>query len=118
MEKDNVIKKKSFLFAIEVVELYKILIEERREYVLSKQVLRSGTSIGANIEEAIGGFSKKDFRAKLSISYKEARETRFWLNLLNATGYLNEKRYRILSKNLDEIIRILIAILKKTNDWK
>lgn len=77
MEKSNVIKDKSFAFAIEKVELYKWMTEEKKEYVLSKQILRSGTSIGANIEEAIGGFSKKDFRAKLSISYKEARETRY-----------------------------------------
>lgn len=88
MEKDNVIQKKSFEFAILIVEFAKKLIENKKEFILSKQILRSGTSIGANVEEAIGGFSKKDFRAKLSISYKEARETRYWLNLLKATNYI------------------------------
>ena len=75
MKKDNVIQEKSFAFAIRIVNLYKFLCREKKEFILSKQVLRSGTSIGANIEESIGGYSDKDFLSKLSIAYKEARET-------------------------------------------
>lgn len=73
--KENVVKDKSFAFAVRIINLYKILTQDKKEYVMSKQLLRSGTSVGANIEEAIGGISKKDFRAKMSISYKEIRET-------------------------------------------
>ncbi len=79
MKKDNIIQKKSFDFAIRIVNAYKFLIS-KQEYVLSKQLLRSGTSIGANIEEAIGGYSRTDFGFKLSIAYKEARETLYWVN--------------------------------------
>lgn len=85
--KENVVQQKSFAFAIRVVNAYKYLTEQKKEFVLSKQLLRSGTSIGANVEEATGGQSKKDFIAKISISYKEARETKYWLNLLTATDY-------------------------------
>ena len=83
--KENIVQQKSFAFAIRIVELYKYLQSEKKEFVLSKQVLRSGTSIGANIEESIGGASEKDFLHKLTISYKEARETIYWLKLLYAT---------------------------------
>jgi len=77
MENDNVIKVKSYNFSLRIIKLYKYLVEEKKEYVLSKQILRSGTSIGANVEEAIGGISEKDFLFKLTIAYKEARETRY-----------------------------------------
>ena len=77
--KENIVQNKSFDFAVRIVNLYKHLSQEKREFVLSKQLLRSGTSIGANVEEAIGGISKADFRAKLSIAYKETRETTYWL---------------------------------------
>jgi four helix bundle protein len=80
--RDNVIQEKSYIFAIRIVRLYKYLIKQQKEFVLAKQILRSGTSIGANIEEAIGGQSKKDFLSKLSIAYKEARETNYWLRIL------------------------------------
>ena len=76
---ENAVQIKSFAFAIRIVRLYQFLQEEKKEFVLSKQILRSGTSIGANIEEGEGGFSKKDFAAKMGISYKEARETKYWL---------------------------------------
>jgi four helix bundle protein len=83
MKSDNIIQHKSFAFAIRIVNLYKYLTSEKKEFVLSKQLLRSGTSIGANIEESIGGQSEKDFLSKLSIAYKEARESIYWLKLLS-----------------------------------
>lgn len=89
--KENIIQQNSFAFAIRMVELFKYLQNEKKEFVLSKQILRSGTSIGANIEESIGGASDKDFLHKLTISYKEARETIYWLKLLHATHYISEK---------------------------
>lgn len=95
MKKNNIIQEKTFSFAIKIVKLYKFLCEEKKEFVLSKQVLHSGTSIGANIEEAIGGQSEKDFFAKITIAYKEARETVYWLKLLLATAYLNQKQATI-----------------------
>ena len=85
MKKNNIIQIKSYDFAVKIVNLYRYLSREKREIVLSKQLLRSGTSIGANIEEAIGGQSRKDFYAKLTIAYKEARETHYWIRLLRDT---------------------------------
>ena len=79
---NNVIKEKSYLFALKIIELYKYLCFKKKEYVLSKQILKSGTSIGANIEESIGGQSQRDFFAKMNIAYKEARETHYWLRLI------------------------------------
>ena len=83
--KDNVLLDKSFAFAIRVVKAYKFLVEEKKEFVISKQFLRSGTSIGANSEEAVGGQSKADFVSKINIAYKEAGETKYWIRLLEAT---------------------------------
>jgi four helix bundle protein len=91
MKKDNVVQMKSYSFAIRIVELYKYLSTEKKEFILSKQLLPSGTSIGANIEEAIGGQSRKDFYAKLTIAYKEARESHYWIRLLKDTNYLSKK---------------------------
>lgn len=88
MAKYNILQEKSFVFSVRIVRLYKFLWEEKKEFVLSKQILRSGTSIGANSEEGIAAQSDKDFLSKLSISFKEARETIYWLKLLNATDYL------------------------------
>ncbi|WP_246035832.1 four helix bundle protein [Winogradskyella algicola] len=85
--KENIIATKTYNFAISIVNLSKALVS-KNEYVLSRQILKSGTSIGANVEEAIGGISKKDFRAKMSISYKEARETHYWLRILRDTNYI------------------------------
>ncbi len=85
--KENIIVKKSYSFALAIIQLYKMLME-RKEYVLSKQILRSGTSIGANVHEAVGSHSKKDFIHKLSIAVKEARETLYWLNLLKGSNYI------------------------------
>ena len=110
--KDNLIQQKSFDFAIRIVNLYKHLIQEKKEYVLSKQMLRSGISVGANIEEGIAGQSKRDFIAKLQISLKEIRETHYWLRLLTATKYLTEKETKNIIKECKEIMNILTAILK------
>jgi four helix bundle protein len=109
--KENVIQKKSFDFAVRIVNAYKYLQTEKKEFVLSKQILRSGTSIGANVEEAIGGQSKKDFIAKTSISYKEARETIYWIKLLVATGYLEKDLAQSLLDDAEELSKILSSIL-------
>lgn len=90
MKKGNIIQEKSYDFAVRIVNLYKHLSQEKKEFVLSKQLLRSGTSIGANIEETIGGQSRKDFYAKLTIAYKEARETHYWIRLLKDTSFLSK----------------------------
>ncbi len=112
---ENIIKDKSFEFAIRVVNLYKHLSTEKKEFILSKQLLKSGTSIGANVEEAVGGVSKADFRAKLGIAHKEARETNYWLRLLHKTNYLNDKEYESIYNDSDELCRILFTIIKNTN---
>jgi len=109
--KENVVKEKSFAFAVRVVNMYRHLTEHRKEFVLSKQVLRSGTSIGANVEEAIGGQSRADFVSKLSIAYKEARETSYWLRLLRETKYLDESEVASILNDLDELLRIIASIL-------
>ncbi|MFC2101753.1 four helix bundle protein [Bacteroidota bacterium] len=112
MKKDNAIKDKSYAFAIRVVRLYKYLCEEKKEYTLSKQLLRSGTSIGALVRESEHAESNADFIHKLSISLKEANETEYWLNLLKDTEYLNQEMFYSLSKNLEELIKLLTAIIK------
>jgi four helix bundle protein len=108
--KRNILKEKSYAFALRIVRVYKYLTEERHERILSTQLLRSGTSIGSNIEEAIGGQSRKDFISKLSISYKEARETRYWLELLTDSNYLSQKEYDSLAQDNEEILKLLGAI--------
>jgi len=112
--KQNIIYDKSFNFAIRIVKLYKYLQEDKKEYIISKQIIRSGTSIGANVSEAIEGQSKKDFIAKLSISLKEANETKYWIKLLIATDYLEEKLGNDILNDLLEIIKILVSIIKTT----
>lgn len=111
MRGDNIVQLKSFAFAIRIVNLYKFLISDKKEYVLSRQLLRSGTSIGANIEEAIGGQSNRDFIAKVSISYKEARETIYWIKLLHATAYLSDQEASCLLTDAEELCKILAKIL-------
>ena len=110
--KENIIQVKSFAFAIRIVNAYKYLQSEKKEFVLSKQLLRSGTSIGANVEEADSGQSKKDFIAKMSISLKEAKETHYWLRLLAKTGYMDEKMFDSMIADCDEVILILTRILQ------
>jgi four helix bundle protein len=114
MEKDNPILKKSFAFAVRVVKPYKYLIEEKKEFTLAKQILRSGTSVGANIEEAIGGYSKKDFRAKMSISYKEIRETNYWLRLLKETDFVSTNQFESLYSDADELAKMLFRIIQNS----
>lgn len=113
---DNIILEKSYAFAIRIVRLYQHLSDEKREFILSKQVLRSGTSIGANVEEAIGGVSKKDFKNKIGIAYKEARETNYWLRLLHDTDYIDTKSFESINHDCIEIIKILYSIIKSSSD--
>lgn len=110
----SIIQDKSFAFSIQIVQTYKILVQERREYVLSKQLLRSGTSIGANVSEAMHGQSSKDFIHKLSISRKEANETLYWLNLMTETDFLSINLSQPLIDDCEELLRILTAIIKTT----
>ena len=107
MKNENVVQQKSFAFAVRIVNLYKFLTDNKKEFVLSKQLLRSGTSIGANVEEAIGGQSDKDFLSKLSIAYKEARESIFWIKLLKETGYLLQKEADSVIIDAEELCKIL-----------
>lgn len=110
--KENPVKDKSFDLAVEIVRLHRFLSNEKYEYVLSKQLLRSGTSVGANISEGVAARTKKEFSHRLSISYKEVRETRYWLNLLTSTGYLSEEKACMALKLCDEVARLLYVILK------
>lgn len=112
---DNISVQKSFDFAVRIVNLYKHLTENYKEYVISKQLLRSGTSIGANISEAQRGQSRADFVAKMSIALKEANETDYWLKLLYKTDYINQVQYDSLKTDINELISILTAICKTSN---
>jgi four helix bundle protein len=112
MKGGNAIQEKSYAFALRMVRMYQHLTEQRKEFVLSKQVLRSGTSIGANVEEAIGGQSGKDFIAKMSYAYKEARETHYWLRLLKDAGYLGESESASIIMDCEELLRLTGGIIK------
>lgn len=112
---ENIIKNKSFEFAVRIVNFYKLLIE-RKEYVMSKQILRSGTSIGANIREAQNAQSKADFIHKLSISQKETDETLYWPELLKETDYISEKEFASLSTDCTELLKILRSIIISTKN--
>ncbi|NBB22185.1 four helix bundle protein [Runella sp. CRIBMP] len=111
---DNVTYEKGYAFAIRVVKAYQFLSEDKKEFILSKQLLRSGTSIGANIAEANGAISKSDFSAKMSIAYKECLETKYWLSLLKDTGYIEQKAFESIYNDADELAKILFSILKTT----
>ena len=115
MEKSNPIREKSYSFALQIVRFCKIMIE-KKEYILSKQLMKSGTSIGANVEEALQGQSRKDFIAKLSISLKEAHETVFWLRLIRDSEYATSEEVRPLFEKLDEIISLLTSIIKTSKE--
>lgn len=110
----NVIEEKSFAFAVRIVNLYKYLTSEQKEFVMSKQLLRSGTSIGANVSEAQRAQSKADFVSKINISLKEANETDYWLRLIFETEYIDRNQYESLIADLDEVIRILVSICNTT----
>ena len=104
---DSLAMEKSFSFALRVVKLYQHLSEKKKEFVLSKQILRSGTGIGANLEESRGAQTPSDFQAKISIAYKEARETSYWLRLLYSSKNLTERQFASLHADCEELIRIL-----------
>jgi len=112
----SVVGEKSFTFAVRVVNLYRYLCGEKKEFTLSKQLLRSGTSIGANIREALHGQSKKDFLSKIGIALKEANETQYWIELMAATGYLTAEQKDSMWNDCDEIIRLLVSIAKTTKE--
>jgi len=110
----NILSDKSYAFAIRIVKGYQFLSKNKREFVLSKQLLRSGTSIGANVAEANGAISKADFSSKISISYKESLETKYWLNLLHDTDFIDYNTFNSMYEDADELCRILFSILKST----
>lgn len=112
MKTENIILDKTYAFALKIISVYKHLSVEKREFVLSKQLLRSGTSIGANMEEAQGGQSQRDFLAKISISYKEARESSYWIRLLRDSDYLTAEEANSLLNDCDEVIKIIGSIQK------
>ena len=114
MRKQNIIKEKSYKFSLDILFLYKKMIEQN-EFILSKQIVRSGTSIGANVEEAIAAQSRKDFISKMSISSKEARETNYWLRLLRDSHLCKGIDYNDLINESEEIIKILTSIVKTTS---
>ncbi|MGV3559041.1 four helix bundle protein [Larkinella arboricola] len=114
--KESIIQGKTFAFGVRTVNLYKWLVDNQVPYKIAEQLLRSGTSIGANVEEATGGYSRKDFSAKIGIAYKEARETRYWLRLLQATDYLNERMATSMLNDCEELIKILSSILLTTQE--
>ena len=114
MEKPNPIADKAKYFAVRIIKLYKHLSENKKEYILSKQLLRSGTSIGANISEALCGISKKDFLAKMYIAFKECSETKYWIELLYKTDYLSEDEFKSINNDCVELRKLLSSITKTT----
>ena len=112
MKENNIIVDKSKGFALRIIRLYQYLCDDKKEYVLSKQLLRSGTSIGANIKEAIRAQSKPDFYAKLNISLKETSETEYWLELLHESGYIDEQGFASIYNDCQELIKLLVSITK------
>lgn len=113
---ENVVKNKSFGFAVRVVKLYQYLCKDKKEFVLSKQLLRSGTSVGAMIREAEHAESKPDFKHKMAIAQKEINETIYWLELLQATDYLNNEQFESLNADAIEIIKLITSIIKTTKN--
>lgn len=114
MKSENVVQEKSYAFAIRIIRLCQYLTDKKKEFVLSKQILRCGTSIGANVEEAIGGQSRADFISKINIAYKEARETSYWLRLLKDTDYIRQTEFDSLHAEAYELRKIMASILKTT----
>ena len=118
MGKDNVVKRKSYAFAVRVVNLYKFLRSEKKEFVLSKQLLRSGTSVGAMIREAEYAESKADFKHKMGIAQKEINESIYYLELLHETKFISEKEFRSINEDAVEIIRLLTSIIRTAKTLK
>ncbi len=116
MKEENPIVDKSMLFAIRIVNLYKYLVQNRSEYVISKQVLRSGTSIGANVSESVYAQTRADFNSKMYIALKEASESAYWIELLKRTEYLTETQAKSILDNCNELIKILSSITKTVKD--
>lgn len=112
--KENIVKNKSFAFAVRVVKLYQYLSEQKKEFTLYKQLLRSGTSVGAMIREAEHAETKNDFKHKLAIAQKEINETTYWLELLRETDYLNEEQFESIQNDATEILKLLTTIIKTT----
>ena len=115
---DNVVLDKSKLFAIRIIRLYQFLCGEKKEFVLSKQVLRSGTSIGANVRESVRGQSKPDFYSKLNIALKEADDTAYWLELLHESGIIDAKQFDSIYEDCNELIKLLLSITKTQREVK
>ncbi|MEK6479859.1 four helix bundle protein [Catalinimonas sp. 4WD22] len=113
-KKENIIKNKAYSFVLDIVSLYKRITVEKKEYVLSKQLLRSGTSIGANVTEADAAISKAEFSAKISIAYKEAMETAYWLNLLHDSKFISTSDFNVMHDSCTTICKILFSILRST----
>ena len=111
---ENPLKDKSYAFALKIIESYKTLKEDKKEFILSRQLLRAGTSIGANVEEAIGAQSKKDFLSKVSIAYKEARESKYWLRLLRDSKLIDAKVADELIQDIEELLKLMGAIISST----
>jgi four helix bundle protein len=118
MNKSNPAYEKAYALAVRIVNAYRHLSEQKREFVLSKQLLRSGTSIGANLAEANGAISEADLSAKVSVAYKESQETKYWLTLLKDTGYIDQKSFDRIHADVDEVAAILFSILKTTKRVK
>ncbi len=112
--KENIIYDKSKQFSLRILNLYKFLCEEKREYIISKQVFRSGTSIGANVREANVSMSKAEFVSKLNIALKEAAETEYWLELLYEGQFISDSQFKSIYEDCNEINRLLTAILKSS----
>lgn len=113
---DNIVRDKSKAFAIRIIKMYKFLLKEKKEFIISKQLVRSGTSIGANVSEGVVAQSKKELIAKMNIALKEAAETEYWLELLHETDYLNDAEFESIYNDCAELNRLLTAIIKSSNN--
>lgn len=112
MKGNNIILDKSKKFAVRIINLYKYICTEKKEFVMSKQILKCGTSIGANVKEAVNGQSTADFVSKMCIALKEAGETEYWLELLVETKYITQEQFKSINRDCTELIKILVSIIK------
>lgn len=115
---ENIVKDKSYAFALRIIKLYQFLTNEKNEFVMSKQILRSGTSVGANLREAEHAQSRKDFLNKINIALKEANETDYWLDLLSDSNYIDKTAYQSVKKDTTELLKLLISIVKTLKSEK